>query len=300
MAKSLFVLPFDHRGSFTKKLFNVQGRELTEDELKKAKELKQIIYHGFELAIKNNAVPRESAAILIDEQFGGEIIQDAVSKHYTVCVCVEKSGQDEFDFEYGNDFGGHLNKYRPAFAKALVRYNPDDDQELNSRQRARLKELNDFCIKEGYKFIIEPLVPATKNQLAQINNDQNRYDNEVRPKLMMKMIAELQKDGIEPDVWKIEGLENSKDYQDLVMQIKSNSRQADAIVLGRGADADQVEKWLIAGAKVPGIIGFAIGRTIFWQSLLDHKDGKISKDEAVSQIAQKYQHFYRVFDEARQ
>jgi myo-inositol catabolism protein IolC len=288
MTKSLFILPFDHRNTFAKKFKNIE-------------ELKQVIYQGFRMAIEKGAVPKESAAILVDEQYGEAVIKDAVAQGYTVCVCVEKSGQDEFDFEYGDDFGEHLDKYRPAFAKALIRYNPESDQELNARQRAKLKTLNDFCKKENYQFIIEPLVPATENQLAQVSGEQNRYDNEIRPKLMIKMIKELQNNGVEPDVWKIEGLENPKDYQDLVTQIKSGGRdKADAIVLGRGADEKQVEKWLIAGAKVPGIIGFAIGRTIFWQSLVDYKDGKISKEEAISQIAQKYQHFYQIFTNAKE
>lgn len=286
MPKSLFILPFDHRSTFLKQFDN-------------PKELKQIIYQGFELAIKSGKIPKDAAAILIDEQFGSKIIKDAAAKKYTVCVCVEKSGQDEFDFEYGQDFGQHLNQFRPAFAKALVRYNPEGDQELNIRQRGRLKELNDFCKKESYQFLIEPLIPATEKQSAAVNGDKNRYDNETRPKLMIKMIEEMQKDGIEPDIWKIEGLENSKDYQNLMAQIKKDGRKADAIVLGRGADDAQVEKWLIAGAKVPGIIGFAIGRTIFWQSLLDFKAGKISQVEAISQIYQKYQHFYQIFINAK-
>jgi myo-inositol catabolism protein IolC len=299
MTKSLFILPFDHRGSFIKKMLKVEGRQMTPVELQKGKELKQVIYLGFEKAVSEGRIPKESAAILVDEQFGQEIIKDAVAKKYTVCVSVEKSGQDEFDFENGLDFGQHLNQYQPTYAKTLIRYNAESDQELNARQRISLKKLNDFCKKEGYRFLIEPLVPATEAQLAKVKGDQKKYDNEIRPKLMIKMIQELQKDGVEPDIWKIEGLENLKDYQKLVAQIKSGGRQADAIVLGRGADDAQVEKWLVAGAKVPGIIGFAIGRTIFWQSLVDYQDGKISKDQAASQIAQKYQHFYQIFINAK-
>lgn len=294
--KSLFILPFDHRSSFVKKMFNISGRDLTNEELESVKELKQIIYQGFEMAIKNGEIPRESAAILIDEHFGDAIIKDAVLKGYAVCLSTEKSGQDEFDFEYGESFGEHINKYKPAFAKALVRYNPEGDKDLNFRQREKLKKLSDFCKNNNCGFLIEPLVPATKEQLKEAGGDQNRYDNEFRPKLMIEMIKELHNDKIEPDVWKIEGLENPKDYQNLVAEIKSEGRNnADAIVLGRGADALQVEKWLLAGAKVEGIIGFAIGRTIFWDSLVSFKEGKIGEEEAALQIGKKYSHFYQVF-----
>ena len=269
LGESLFILPFDHRESFSKEFENEE-------------ESKQIIYRGFEQALESDGVPKESAAILVDEQYGSAVIKDAISKGYTVCLAVEKSGQDEFDFEYGDNFGEHLNKYHPAFAKALVRYDPQGDAEFNFHQRQKLKKLNDFCKNNNYLLLIEPLVPSS--------------DNARQLKSMIKMIKEMQKDGIEPDVWKIEGLENPKDYQDLLAQIKSGGREsANAIVLGRGADDKQVEKWLLAGAKVPGIIGFAIGRTIFWQPLLDYKNKKISKETAISQISQKYQHFYKLF-----
>ncbi|MFH1401808.1 MAG: DUF2090 domain-containing protein [Parcubacteria group bacterium] len=267
--KSLFILPFDHRVSFAKEFENTE-------------ESKQIIYQGFEKTLESGAMSKESAAILADEQYAGAIIEDAVSKGYTVCLAVEKSGQDEFDFEYGDNFGEHLNKYRPAFAKALVRYDPEGDIELNFRQRQKLKKLSDFCKNNGYQFIVEPLVPASENT--------------TQLRLMIKMVKDLQGGGIEPDIWKIEGLENPKDYQDLLVQIKSNGREnVNAVVLGRGANDQQVEKWLLAGAGVRGVIGFAVGRTIFWQPLLDYKNKKISKEAAASQISQKYLYFYKLF-----
>ena len=297
LKSSLFILPFDHRSSFFKKMFGVENREPTQEETKKTIELKKIIYDGFKLAVAEGVVPKESAVILVDEQFGDGVIRDAKANGYQVCLSTEKSGQEEFNFEYGEEFGKHIEKYKPTFVKALVRYNPEDDKELNVQQRERLKKLSDFCRQNSYKFIIEPLVPATDQQLESVNGDQNRYDNELRPELMIKMIAEMQAGGVEPDVWKIEGLENSNDYETLVKQIKSNGRDdIDAIVLGRGADDSQVEKWLKAGARVEGIIGFAIGRTIFWQSLVDYKEGKITKEQAAKQISNKYQHFYQVFN----
>ena len=139
-------------------------------------------------------------------------------------------------------------------------------------------------------------MPATADQLASVNGDQNRYDNELRPELMIQMVSELQADGVEPDVWKIEGLEQPEAYQKMITQMRASGRgQVSAIVLGRGADAAQVEKWLAAGAAVDGIIGFAIGRTVFWQPLLDYKAGQINADQAAEQISQNYQHFYQFF-----
>ncbi len=294
--ESLFILPFDHRNSFLKKMFGIEGREPSSEEIEKAKELKNLIYMGFKWAVESGGVPKDSAAILVDDQFGEMIIKDAVASGYTVCVSTEKSGQDEFEFEYGDDFGKHLDIHKPAFAKALVRYNPEDDAELNARQREKLRRLSDFCKERGYGLIIEPLVPAIAEQMERVDDDKRRYDNELRPGLMVRMVKEMRDDGIAPDTWKIEGLENPEDYRALVEAIGPD---ANAIVLGRGANDAQVEKWLVAGAKVKGIVGFAIGRTIFWDSLAEYKKGNIDKEIATKRIGEKYKRFYDIFMEAK-
>lgn len=294
--KLLFILPFDHRNSFLEKMFGIKNRNPLKEEIEKVKEFKEIIYQGFRLVVENSEIPKESAAILVDDQFGEDIIKDAITSKYIVCLSTEKSGQDEFEFEYGDDFGKYINKYRPTFVKALVRYNPENNDKLNSRQRIKLKELSDFCKNNSYKLIIEPLVLATKEQLKKVSGDKNRYDNELRPKLMVKMIEEMNNEGIKTDTWKIEGLENSKDYQAVIKKIKSSGNEnTNAIILGRGADDSQIKKWLVAGASVDGIIGFAIGRTIFWQPLVDYKENKIDKETAIKQIGQKYKKFYDIF-----
>ena len=292
----LFILPFDHRNSFLKKMFNVSNRDATPQEDALVIEYKGIIYQGFKKVINDGLIDKESAAILIDEQFGDAIIRDAVNNEFQVCLSTEKSGQDEYAFEYGNDFKDHINKYRPTFVKALVRYNPDGDQKLNQRQRSRLKELSDFCLANDYGFLIEPLVPATAEQLASVENNQARYDNELRPALMVTMVKEMHADGIEPLIWKIEGLENQADYKKIVAAIQEDDRiKAKAIVLGRGASDTQVEAWLKAGAGVAGVIGFAVGRTIFWEPLVDYKEGRINKTQAAQKIGERFYHFYQIF-----
>lgn len=285
--KPLFILPFDHRSTFYKNMPGMTDGEIKQD--------KQIIYAGFEAAV-SRGIPKDQAAILVDEQFGDQIIRDASQKGYTVIYTTEKSGQDEFDFEYGDKFGEHIEKYQPQIVKALLRYNPAGDEDLNRRQRARLKILSDYCHEHGYKFLIEPLIPATEAQLKTVVGSQESYDKEVRPGLMVDMITELQTDGVEPDIWKIEGLSSREQYQKVIAQARSGGRdKVSAVVLGRAASAEQVEKWLAAGKGAIGIIGFAIGRTIFWDELERLREKKISKEEAEKNIALNYKHFYDFF-----
>lgn len=295
--ESLFILPFDHRGSFLKNLFNLADRKPSQKEIDEIKELKWLIYSGFKYAINQRLVPQSSTAILIDDEFGEKIIEDAKSSGYKVSISTEVSGQDEFQFEHGEDFGAYLKKYSPDSAKALIRYNPEEDEDLNKRQLTRLKKLNDYCKKEGIGFLLEPLVIATQKQMEEVDQSKERYDREMRPKLMVDMIREIREFGIEPDIWKLEGLDKEEDYENLAKEIHPDSR---IIILGRGADASQVERWIAVGAGVEKVIGFAIGRTVFWQPLLDYKNERIDKGVAIERIANNFSRFYRIFIESKE
>src|SRR5262249_21675255 len=149
---------------------------------------KQVIYEGFKAAVEAGA-PKEKAGILVDEQFGAAILRDAAARGYTFAYPVEKSGQEEFEFEYGEDFDKHIEAFNPTFCKVLVRYNPEGDKTLNKRQTARLKRLSEYLrAGDRSRFMFELLVPAEKAQLDQVNGDKKKYDLELRPGLMVRTI----------------------------------------------------------------------------------------------------------------
>lgn len=288
--KELLILAFDHRSSFTEKLFGIKDRQPTSEEKNQIEEYKKIIFAGFRSALELG-VPKEIAGLLVDEAFGSEILREANRSGFTFAMPVEKSGQDEFDFEYGDRYTEHIRQFNPTFVKVLVRYNPDSDQVVNKLQLQRLKKLSDYLLQIKKPFLFELIVPSTTNQLAEAGGSKEKYDQAIRPKLMVKSLSEIQAAGIEPAIWKLEGVENPQDAKAIVAQAQNGGRKAGVITLGRGESKENVQKWLAVGAKIPGIIGFAVGRTIFWQPLSDHKAGKISKEEAVRQIAQNYVEF---------
>jgi myo-inositol catabolism protein IolC len=47
---------------------------------------------------------------------------------------------------------------------------------------------------------------------------------------------------------------------------------------------------------VPGFIGFAVGRTTFWDALVDWRAGRITGDAAVEIIAHRYQQWADIFE----
>src|SRR3989449_2650144 len=208
--KRLYILPFDHRGSFVTKMFGWHG-DLTAEQTAVIAGAKQVIYDGFRSAVAAG-VPKEKAGILVDEQFGAAILRDAAASGFVTACPAEKSGQDEFDFEFGADFAKHIENFHPTFCKVLVRYNPESDAALNQRQSARLKQLSDYLHgKSQSRFMFELLVPAEQAQLERLKGDRKAYDLELRPKLMVQAIAQMQDAGVEPDVWKIEGLDGRED-----------------------------------------------------------------------------------------
>ena len=294
-SQDLYILAFDHRGTITKGLLGVEGREPTQDEANKVSEMKQIIFDGF-LKANEYGITGGDPAILVDETFGLEVQQKAKEMNIKFAAPVEKSGQKVFDFEYGDQFGEKINEVGADFVKILVRWNPDDEEEIRETQGNRIKELSDWLTENDKKFLLEFLVPATEEQLASVENDQARYDSEIRPKLAVKVVQEMRERGADPDIWKIEGLDTSEDCEKVAQAIRTGDREdVIAVVLGRGASDEKVNEWLRAGSSVEGYKGFAIGRSIFWDALKSFHEGEKSREEAVEEIAQSYLGFLSVY-----
>lgn len=289
----LCILPFDHRSYFE----NLLGftEPLSSDQSTQLSDYKKIVYSGYEKSLELG-VPKESSAILVDDMFGLEILIDAKSKGYTILQSTEVSGDDHFEFQHGADWKSWIEKVKPTYVKALVRYNIDNEKELNQQSLVGLRELSDYAHSNGYKFLIEPLVPASHSQMIAMKNDKHRYDTELRPSLTARMITEMQLAGIEPDVWKIEGMFDTEDYAQSVRAAQAGGRDHVGIVsLGRNETDEVVETWLKVGAQVPGVIGFAVGRTIFLNALLKFRSDEYNRDQAIQEIAERFTHFYNVF-----
>jgi len=291
----LYILAFDHRGTLTKGLLGVEGREPSQEEINRVSEMKNIIFDGFLIA-KNAGISGGDPAILVDEAFGLQVQQKAKELGIKFAAPVEKSGQKIFDFEYGDDFGNKIEEVGADFVKILVRWNPDDPAETREIQGSRIKTLSDWLDDNGRKFLLEFLVPASDAQLASVDGDQARYDSEIRPKLAVQVVEEMREKGADPDIWKIEGLDTKEACEKVASVIKSGGREdVIAVVLGRGANDEKVNEWLRAGASVDGYKGFAIGRSIFWDSLKGWHAGEKSREQAVSEIANSYLSFISVY-----
>jgi len=298
----LYILAFDHRGSFQKKMFGIQG-DPTPEQTQTIADAKHLIYEAMAKAAESSSVPADQLGVLVDEQFGAprDIPGDARASGLKLAMPVEKSGQDTFDFQYGEQFGEHIEAFDLEFAKVLVRYNPEDDAQATAQQLERLKRLSDWLHERDRKFLFELLVPATAEQLAALEGETDRYDAELRPELMRRAIEDVQNAGIEVDIWKIEGVDDRADAEMLAAQTRAGGRDGVVcVLLGRGASDEKVDHWLRQAAPVEGFVGFAIGRSIWWDPLKSFLDGSVERQAAVQQIADNYLRFIRVYEEAEQ
>ena len=296
--KPLYLLPFDHRQSYVVDMFHFKP-PLTVPQREQVIDSKQLIYEGFRQAL-TEGVPLEAAGILVDEQFGAAILRDARQRGCVTALSVEQSGTDEFEFEYGADFARHIAAFDPTFAKVLVRYNPEGDPALNLRQVGRLKQLSEHCRRSQRRFMFELLVPPTGEQLAHAGGNKEIFDRQARPLLMQQALRALQAAGIEPDVWKVEGLDSVADGERIVQIARRGGRdRVGCIVLGRGADEARVRSWLTIAAGVPGFIGFAVGRTSFWDAVSGYRAQTLTRAEAATQIAGRLREWVDVFESGR-
>ena len=286
----LYILAFDHRGSFEKMVGDVA----------RVPGAKTLSWEGFQHAVEQGA-PKEFAGVLVDGQYGPEVARQAKVGGYKLAMPVEKSGQNEFDFEYGEQFGEKIEEFDPDFSKVLVRYNPEGEAAMNERQTAKLRRLSEWLHEHHRKFLFELLVPAEEAQLESVGGSDERYDVELRPQLMMEAILQLQNGGVEADIWKIEGIDDREACNEIAQLARREGRdRVSCVVLGRGASDEKVDEWLRAGAGLDGYIGFAIGRSIFGESVKAYAadpDG-FDREAAVEKVARNYRRFIEVYEGA--
>lgn len=295
--KPLYLLAFDHRRSFSRDLFGLDGAPGLDDVARIA-DAKAVVYEGFEV-VRRAGTNGAIVGILVDEQFGASVACRAGATGAVLAMPVERSGRDEFELEFGGAFGRHIEAYEPAYAKVVVRYNPDGDAAVNARQATRLCDLSEWLRERGRKLLFELLVPPTDAQLRPVSGERTRYDLERRPDLVVRTIRELQASGVEPDVWTIEGLDRREDCIAVARQARADGRDGvTCIVLGRGADSGQVVRWLEAAAPVPGFAGFSVGRTLWWNALTAYVAGDIERAIAVEWIAAEYRALIDAYERA--
>ncbi|MFA5945591.1 MAG: DUF2090 domain-containing protein [Patescibacteria group bacterium] len=266
----LFILPFDHRSGLAKEIFG-KKYPLKGKDVEVARDLKMIVWEAVQQTLAE-AEKAGTPGILVDEDLGAQVIEEAKAKGVVHIVSTEKSGSD-LEFIHGDDFGQALLEVKPTYAKVLVHYNVGEEA-VNEPQREKLKRLADFCSSSNIPLMLEVLTKATPTDPAPV----------------IASLRELIEHGIIPAIWKLEGFSSVESWHKL-----AEATDVPIIMLGRGESASAVESWTKAAAQSGVVSGFAIGRTIFLDALKRFHNEEISRETAVKEIAKNYLHFIDVW-----
>jgi myo-inositol catabolism protein IolC len=295
----LFILAMDHRDSLAKDLYGITG-EPSKADADRIAAGKKLVFAGLVAALDRDDADRGEAGVLVDERYGSDVATQTPARGITLAMPIERSGQDLFTLEYGPTWFEHVEDFDPAHVKVLVRDNPQFDAGDRRTQFERLAEVSAVLHSADRSFLFELLVPATDDQLASVDGDKLRYDTEVRPALTVQVIADMQSAGVEPHIWKIEGLETPDAASAVVAAARAGGRESvRCIVLGRDAPAERLDHWLDVAAATDGFCGFAIGRSIWEKPLAEHIAGHLIDEQLIAQVADAYLHFAAAYRQAQ-
>ena len=238
--------------------------------------------------------------MLVDEQFGAAVLDAARDRGMVTAVACERSGQAEFQLEYGDAFAAHIERFDPTFVKALVRFNPDGDAELNERQLERLRALGERLAGAGRALLFELLVPARARPAARARRQPRALRRgaatRARPPRGRDDPGRRHRAGAVED----RGASRQRSDCELIAAAcrRGGRERVGCLILGRGADEAKVEHWLRVAAPVEGFEGFAVGRTIWWDAVAANLAGELDHDGAAGAIADRYLHFVDVYGSA--
>lgn len=302
VADELLLLAMDHRDSLVRDVYGITGEpSVTDDERIAAG--KQLVFDGLLAALRGGVDP-SGIGVLVDERFGAAVATQAHELGLTLAMPIERSGQRVFTLEYGSvtqrSWLEHLDRFTPDHVKVLVRDNPDADPRDRRIQFDRLAAVSAALRDTARSFLFELLVPATDAQLESVAGDTMRYDTDLRPDLTVRVIADMQAAGVEPHIWKVEGLETTDAAAQVVEAARSGGRQdVRCVVLGRDAPPERLDTWLRVAAVTDGFCGFAIGRSIWERPLSEHVTGRITTEQAIEQVMGNWMHYLDTYRATR-
>jgi 5-dehydro-2-deoxygluconokinase len=294
----LFILAMDQRDSIEQKLYDLDAAPSPEESASIAAN-KLLVYRGFLDAVADlpeGATP----GFLVDEQYGGSpaVLAEADDR-ISLAMPIEASGRDWFDFEFGHDWRTHAEFFGAKHPKVLIHDNPGLPLQDREEQANKVAGISSWAKQANREFIVELLVGGTDEDMAKVDGDSDRYDREIRPDLTVQAIEFLQDHGVEPAMWKIEGLAQREDAERIAATARRDGRDGRCIVLGRHAPQEQLDEWLKVAAPVEGFVGFAIGRSNWWDALEGRLDGSLDEDAVRKQVAANYTHFVQTYLAAR-
>jgi len=286
--KRTYFLAFDHRLEFRR---TIAGLQIQADDVTRVMvDAKTLLAEASVEIHRSGLIAPSSFGALVDEEYGASAARILKDPGICIAMPIEVADSDVFDFCYGKEFPKHVEEFNPDFVKALVRFNIDGNAEANAIQIERLLILQEWVDANDRQLLFELIVPGSTAQLVTCASQGLNFISDMRASLQLRAIAALQASGIAPHIWKIEGVDDPSDASRIgaLVANENGRRSASCIVLSSGQTQERVNHWLAVAAKTPGYSGFAIGRSIWSESVRDYIQGQIGRSQAVSGIVQRF------------
>jgi myo-inositol catabolism protein IolC len=284
----MYMLAFDHRKVLRDLYPSAQTADL---------QLAKVVVLDTLDALSDLVIDAFPLSFLVDEEYGAEAARLARERGHYVAMPIEASRTKALELQFPDDYQSRFEKLNPHCVKALVFHNPADDAARKAQQLGLLLDIGVFAQEQERDYLLEVLINPSPEQLAECGGDHNIFREKLFPQLLIHSIAEMQDFGIDPHIWKIEGLETLEDTKAVAAQAVSGGRDdVRCVVLGSGESPAKVASWLKNASAVPQFSGFAIGRTVWHQPLVDLFSGEISRAEAVTQMALTFTNLIKGFN----
>jgi myo-inositol catabolism protein IolC len=280
-AGPLLLCAFDHRDHFERLVAeHAEPRRNRFATVAVAKEL--VLEAALTVRGRTRSGEREGIGVFVDEQYGAHVALRARAEGLVLAMPAERSRAGEFECEFGDRFGAHIESFAPDLVKVLIRHNPEDDAAMLARQTAKLRELSEWCRASGRQMLVELLVLALPHQ------DDAGYVENGRPPLTLRALADLAGNGVCPAVWKLEAPADPEDNAQLLEVCRAADADVRVVILGGGASLSDTARAIAASAEA-GFDGFAVGRTIWAAPLAAWLSGAASREATILAMADAYQ-----------
>lgn len=225
--------------------------------------------------------------ILCDGRLGRDALYQAAGSGLWIGRPAEWPGSRPLTLEpdLGPDCGG-LNEW-PAehVVKVLCFYHPDDDEAMRAEQEETVSRLFAAARRNRLEFLLE-IIPS---KVAPIDDETTA-----------RIIDRFYEIGVYPDWWKLEPLKSVEAWRQATDAVKRHDPYVRGIVvLGLEAPQSELEESFRLAAGFDLVKGFAVGRTIFAEAARNWLAGKVSDEEAVADMAARYDALCRIWDKAR-
>ncbi|TBN12177.1 5-dehydro-2-deoxygluconokinase [Agrobacterium cavarae] len=225
--------------------------------------------------------------ILCDGRLGRDALYQAAGSGLWIGRPAEWPGSRPLTLEpdLGPDCGG-LNEW-PAehVVKVLCFYHPDDDEAMRAEQEETVSRLFTAARRNRLEFLLE-VIPS---KVAPIDDETTA-----------RIIDRFYEIGVYPDWWKLEPLKSEEAWRQATDAVKRHDPYVRGIVvLGLEAPQSELEESFRLAAGFDLVKGFAVGRTIFAEAARNWLAGKVSDEEAVADMAARYDALCQIWDKAR-